>query len=112
MQSDIDRTRGVSCHEKRRAPPRGTLLILQHGDRAANYGIKTRSITCITPFDWRTFTMPMFAPPPLASTIMRLSPFFLIVIQPPCTVLNLAMPLPLLTASQRALESRLPGTTW
>ena len=42
---------------------------------------------------------------------MRLSPFFLIVIQPPCTVLNLAVPLPLLTASHSALLSRLPGTT-
>src|SRR5713101_4345694 len=67
-------------------------------------GIRTVSTTWITPFDWLTFGIVTAEEPPLASTIITLSPDFLTISSSPSTVLSF-LPSVRLEASNR------PGTT-
>src|SRR5476651_1461443 len=67
-------------------------------------GIRTVSITWITPFDWLTFAIVTVEEPPLASTIITLSPDLFTVSSSPSTSLTF---LP----SVRLEASSLPGTT-
>src|SRR5436309_10976764 len=68
-------------------------------------GISTVSTTWITPLDWLTFAIVTVEEPPLASTIITLSPECFTVSSSPSTVFSF---LP----SVRLEASSLPGTTW
>jgi hypothetical protein len=74
-------------------------------------GISTLSITWMTPFDWNTFWIETLEALPLESRMVSTCPLNSTVSSSPSTVLNLALPPPLLDASHRSLTECRPGRT-
>src|SRR5262249_34619261 len=66
----------------------------------------------MTPFDWNTFWIVTREALPLASRMVSAWPLNSTVSSSPSTVLNLALPPPLLDASHKSLTERRQGTTW